>query len=153
MTLMSISSMEQKGLCFPAPLQGWPCPWPPHWESVGPEALPTASYMGKRSFASLCSSTSVSSPIGDKLAPVLCPAVLMGRDVTHPLAAPTWVPLATGAWSSSSTALHLPVIQDLITGSQTLKHPQAHTREFSFQAHRRPCLKMEFHRSINTGID
>lgn len=44
-TLMSISSVEQKGLCFPAlcveggcraPLQGYPCLWPPGWEPAGP---------------------------------------------------------------------------------------------------------------------
>lgn len=79
----------------------------------------------------------------------------MGRDVTHPLAAPTWVPSVTGAWWLEQLQHCSPPAGNSGSdhSSQTLQHPQAHPREFSFQAHRRPCLKMDFPRSINTGIN
>lgn len=99
-TLMSTSSVEQGCFLLPcvggecrASLQGWPCPWPPGWEQ-GWEFY--CFFHGERSFCQpLQQYQGVSSPTGDNL--VLCTAVPMGRDVTHPLATPTWVPPASGA--------------------------------------------------------
>lgn len=78
---------------------------------------------------------------------------VLGQGCGTSIGSTHWVPPATGAlWLEQlQHCSPPPVIQDLITGSLTLKHPQAHPREFSFQAHRRPCLKIQFRRSVNTG--
>lgn len=102
-------------LCFPALCVGGGCraPLQGRWQLALPVVSrlgangaglcsgragdPTAAYHGERIFCQpLQQYHGVSSPIEDRLAPVLCTAVPMGRDVAHPLAAPTWVPPATG---------------------------------------------------------
>lgn len=164
--LLSISSTEQICAFLPSVWEedaephcraggSWPCQWSPGWEPVRPgfarAGLGILLLLTMRIFCQpLQQYHGVSSPIGDRLAPMLCTAVPMGRDVAHPLAAPTWVPPATGTLQLEQLQHCCPPACN--SGPDDWQpDSQAHPMEFSFQAHR-PCLKIELHRSIDTSI-
>lgn len=138
MALVSISSMEQGCAFLPSV---WEEDAEPHCRagparglqarSQGSQALPgqgwgsSCFFHGEKIFCQPWQQyQGVSSPIGDKLAPVLYTAVPTGRDVTHPLAAPTWVLPAAPALlppACSSAPDHWQ------SASRTLKHIQGNS--------------------------